>query len=133
MVTIIAILKIYVMKRIYKFKSGKCFILMLTGALIVMSFTTLCAQVRTTILGKDQNIKSILSEYTLDQPEPIVLPKVDVRQTLEQDRLNHRRLLRIGIKIPVSYTVDDGIWYETDKKIEWKIRFFSEHATALSF
>lgn len=83
------------MEGMYKFKLGKCFIPMLTGILIVMSFTTLCAQVRTTILGKDQNIKSILSEYTLDQPEPIVLPKVDVRKTLEQDRLSDRRLPRL--------------------------------------
>src|SRR5690606_32902001 len=116
MVTIIAILKIYVMKRIYKFKSGKCFILMLTGILIVLVSNNIRAQVRTTILAKDQDIQSIMYEYTMYQPSPIILPKVDVRKVLEQDRLNHRRLPRFGIKIPVTYTENEGIWYENDKK-----------------
>ncbi|MBY5957480.1 hypothetical protein KUV50_04985 [Membranicola marinus] len=47
----------------------------------------LTAQVRTTILGEGQSISSLMPGYTTDQPVAKILPKVDVKKVLEEDRI----------------------------------------------
>lgn len=71
--------------------------------------------------------------YIAEQPKSTFLPRVDVAKVLEEDREQGKRLPRSGIKIPVGFTEKDGQWYERGRTAVWKMRFYSQRATALSF
>jgi lysyl endopeptidase len=100
---------------------------------LILANLSLQAQVRTYILGPEENLSDYLPFYVQDQPAVKVMPAVDVAAVLEEDRRLNRRLHRYGIKIDGGFTELDGEWYDSLDLSAWKLRISSYDAIALNF
>ncbi|MBX2873169.1 MAG: T9SS type A sorting domain-containing protein [Saprospiraceae bacterium] len=107
------------------------------SALMVLLFsglnTALKAQVKTTIL-KQENIRTVISDFTDEEPRAYRLPSVDVQGVLAEDRKKGSTLDRFGVKVTTDWSIRNGVFFKTPEGQQvWKSRFISTGATSLNF
>lgn len=95
---------------------------------------TATAQVRTTVLGRDDSLAAYIPYFFREAPPAIQLPKVDVEAARREDKRRKGRPPRFGLFIPVEFGVNNGTFYDLgNDTIVWKGGIHSPGATSLSF
>ncbi len=99
---------------------------------ILLLTISLGAQVNTSII-KEKDFQEHVKGHVVGDLIEHQLPKPEIEKILREDEKEENRIPRFAVKIPISFSVKEGAFFETNSSISWKIAFYAQEATSLNF
>jgi len=93
---------------------------------------TLASQVTTRIV-QENTFRDYVKKHAFGGVTEHKIPRPNVEQVLNKDAREGHQLQRFAIKISTNITKKNGVFFETNSTINWKLAVLSEGATSLNF